>query len=43
MAELLGMPEKIEWKACALSKEEETLLVDHLKEAFAPYDPTLEE
>lgn len=38
---LLDLPEKIDWKACTLSKEEETHLVQDFRTAFQPFDFTL--
>lgn len=42
MAELLGTPEKTNWKSCELTKEEEAKMVEDLKAAFGPHDPALE-
>lgn len=38
LAELLGVPEKVNWKKCELSKPEEAKMVEDLKLAYAPYD-----
>lgn len=38
LAELLGVPEKVNWKHCELSKPEEQAMVEALKLAYAPYD-----
>lgn len=42
MAELLGCPEKVDWKKCELSKDDELRMVENLKADFAPLDPALE-
>lgn len=39
MARVLGLPERADWKTCALSEEEDSRDVDILKKAFAPFDP----
>ncbi len=38
LAELLGVPEKINWKDCVLDKPEEQQMVEDLKLAYAPFD-----
>jgi len=40
IAELIGKPERREWKGCVLSKQEEIQEVYAIKEAFHPYDWT---
>lgn len=42
VANLLGMPERADWKNCALSVEEETATANKFKELFKPYDWSLE-
>jgi len=42
LADLLGMPERANWKQCALSKDEETRAAEAFKEAFSKYDPFVE-
>jgi diadenosine tetraphosphate (Ap4A) HIT family hydrolase len=39
---ILKCEEKIDWKACKVTKEEETRLTKDFREAFKPFDPTLE-
>ena len=39
VAKLLGVPEKGDWKRCKQSVEEETEMVDSIKEKFKQYDP----
>jgi Protein similar to CwfJ C-terminus 2 len=38
-ARLLLMPERAHWKACALSKADETVAADRFKAAFAKHSP----
>jgi len=42
VANLLGMPERADWKNCALSVEEETKTAQDFKELFRAYDWSLE-
>ncbi|TFK42465.1 CwfJ C-terminus 1-domain-containing protein-like protein, partial [Crucibulum laeve] len=37
---LLGMPERLDWKACTLPEEEDRADAQAFKKAFAPFDPT---
>eukprot|EP00658_Telonema_sp_P-2_P048894 TRINITY_DN3718_c0_g1_i1.p1 TRINITY_DN3718_c0_g1~~TRINITY_DN3718_c0_g1_i1.p1 ORF type:complete len:366 (-),score=84.95 TRINITY_DN3718_c0_g1_i1:453-1550(-) len=39
LADLLGFPERANWKSCAQSQAEEKRAADSFKEAFAKYDP----
>ncbi|EFJ14443.1 hypothetical protein SELMODRAFT_445909 [Selaginella moellendorffii] len=39
LAGLLGTPEKTDWKACKLTKDEETKLVEDFKQQFQAFDP----
>lgn len=41
--EILDMPERVDWKACSLSKAEEALAAADFKETFKKYDFTLED
>lgn len=43
MAELLNLKEKINWKDCVVPQEEEEKLVERIREAYQPYDITLQE
>lgn len=36
---LLGTPERLDWKACMLSEEEDKADADAFKKAFQPFDP----
>ena len=40
VAKLLGVPEKGDWRRCKQSVEEETEMVDSIKETFKPFDYT---
>ncbi|KAL0568073.1 hypothetical protein V5O48_013917 [Marasmius crinis-equi] len=40
LVNLLGMPERLDWKACTLSEDEDRADAAALKTAFAPFDPT---
>jgi hypothetical protein len=40
MSRILGLPERADWKACALSEEEDARDVAIFKETFAPFDPS---
>ena len=42
VAKVLGVPEKGDWRRCKQSVEEETEMVDSIKEAFKPFDFTQE-
>lgn len=42
-AELLGTPEKVDWKRCQMTKEEETEATDALKNSFGAFDFVEEE
>ena len=37
---ILGVPGRKEWKACAVSTEEETAAAATFRKAFAPFDPS---
>ena len=41
LVDLLGMPERFDWKECAQSEEEETADAQEFKAAFIAFDPTL--
>jgi hypothetical protein len=38
---LLGMPNRLDWKACMLSEEEDRADAQAFKDAFALYNPSL--
>ena len=38
---LLGMPNRLDWKACMLSEEEDRADAQAFKNAFAPFNPSL--
>lgn len=38
VAEILGLPERADWKACKLTKEEEVKLVEDFKQKFEEFD-----
>lgn len=40
LVNLMGMPERLDWKACMLSKEEDRADAQGFKAAFAPFDVT---
>ena len=40
---LLNTPSRVDWKACVVSKEEETAMAKALRVAYQPYDFTIEE
>ena len=42
-ATLLGMPERADWKDCALTVDEETQMAGAFKKIFAPYDWSLKD
>ena len=37
---VLNMPDRVDWKACSVSKEEETKLANLFRENFEPFDFT---
>jgi hypothetical protein len=39
---LLNLPNAIDWRACCISKDEETRTTERFKEKFAKFDFTLE-
>merc|ERR1712189_147649 len=39
---LLDMMERVDWKACSVSKEEEADMVKILRNKFSPYDFTMD-
>ena len=41
-ASFLKCEHKIDWKACKMSKEDETRLTKQFRESFKTFDPTLE-
>lgn len=42
LTSLLGMKDRLDWKACAQSDEDDTLDAQNFKMAFAPFDDMLE-
>jgi hypothetical protein len=42
LTSLLGMKDRLDWKACAQSDEDDTLDAQDFKTAFAPFDDLLE-
>ncbi|KAG7163471.1 CWF19-like protein 1-like [Homarus americanus] len=40
---ILNVPERVDWRECKSSKEEETKLRNKIRETFQPYDFTLED
>lgn len=40
LVNLMGMPERLDWKACMLSEEEDKADAQGFKAAFAPFDTT---
>lgn len=42
VANLFGLPERIDWKACAQSESQERLDAATFKAAFAAFDPSLQ-
>ena len=38
---LLGTPDRLDWKACMLSEEEDKADVQAFKTAFAPFNPAV--
>ncbi|KII88125.1 hypothetical protein PLICRDRAFT_41246 [Plicaturopsis crispa FD-325 SS-3] len=41
LVQLLAMPERMDWKACMLSEEDDRADAQAFKAAFAPFDPTM--
>jgi len=41
VAELLGFPERADWKACKLDKQQETSVSNNFKKMFQPFDFSL--
>jgi len=39
---VLNMPDRVDWKACSVSKEEETKLATSFRENFEPFDFTVD-
>ena len=39
---LLNMPDRVDWKACKVSKDEETRMAAVFRKKFQPYDFNLE-
>lgn len=42
LTSLVGMKDRLDWKACAQSDEDDTLDAQNFKTAFAPFDDMLE-
>jgi len=42
LTSLLGMEDRLDWKACAQSDEDDTLDAQDFKTGFAPFDDSLE-
>ncbi len=40
-AEILGQPDRADWKRCLQSEEEEIIATEKFKQEFAPFDPTI--
>ncbi|RDB21197.1 Zinc finger CCCH domain-containing protein 59 [Hypsizygus marmoreus] len=40
LVDLMGMPERLDWKACMLPEEEDKADAQAFKAAFAPFDPS---
>ncbi|RXG54846.1 CWF19-like protein 1 [Armadillidium vulgare] len=40
---LLNMPDRVDWRECKISQEEETALRDNIRKKFEPFDFTLED
>lgn len=40
MVSLMDMPERLDWKACMLTEEEDKADTQSFKTAFASFDPT---
>ncbi len=41
LVSLLGLPDRIDWKVCTLSEEEDKADAQAFKAAFAHFDPSL--
>lgn len=39
LANLMGMPQRYDWKACVLSVEEDRADAEEFKKSFASFDP----
>jgi len=39
---LLDMPERVDWKACSVSREEEVDMTKEMRNMFSQYDFTME-
>ena len=37
-ANLIGVPQRADWRACKETKDEETAMVEAMKAKFAPFD-----
>ena len=37
---ILNVPEKVDWKNCSASKEEEMVVVENMRKQFQPFDFT---
>lgn len=37
------MPDRVDWRECKISQEEETTLRDNIRKKFEPFDFTLED
>ena len=42
LTSLLGMKDRLDWKACSQSEEDDTLDAQNFKMAFAPFDDSLD-
>jgi Protein similar to CwfJ C-terminus 2 len=40
VAKLLGCPERVDWKQCAVGKKEEEKLVENFVKHFREFDPS---
>ena len=40
--EILNIPDRVDWRPCTVSKEEETEMTQQFRELFKPFDFTLE-
>lgn len=40
LVDLMGIPERLDWKACMLSEEEDKVDAQAFKSAFAPFTPS---
>jgi len=41
LADVLGIPDRVDWKACMLPEEEDKADVNAFKTAFASFDPSM--